>query len=231
MNAVIKFVPNLLTLLNALCGVVACYLVSLSVGNIPVATTVMLLGSIPCDMLDGFLARLLRVQSPIGIDLDSLADVISFGVAPALILSGALRQSGFALPWIALIPAPFSVYRLAKFNHDDRQKNTFIGLPTPAAALYCVGAAATVMTAGRVTGIVLALSAVVVSFLLVSEVPMFGFKSIAKWSLTNKILIVLSLIVSALLLAFYGYSALLWIMGSYIIFNVIRELLRRVARK
>lgn len=224
MNSFVKFIPNLLSLLNASFGVLAIMLVLGGSGTILLPISVLLLGSIPCDMLDGFAARKLHSQSPIGVDLDSLADVISFGVAPAVILAEALYSAGSAFPLMALLIVPFSVYRLAKFNHDTRQTKSFLGLPTPANAVYIFGWSVFMTENGTVTDWAAFANILVLCLLLVSEVPMFGIKTFGQWKPILKILLGVALVGSAVLLGFWGYKAFMIILATYIVFNVVRML-------
>ena len=134
------------------------------------------------DFFDGMSARLLHVSSPIGKELDSLADDITFGFAPSAIvfsfLSG-LHIHILLLPFLAFVMAAFSALRLAKFNLDERQAMGFIGLPTPANALFwgalIVGLGEQLAAMPYVEWIVLAM-VFVSSYLLVSEIPMFALK-------------------------------------------------------
>lgn len=241
-RAFVKFIPNLLSLMNATFGVLAIMLVLGGVGTILLPISVLLLGSIPCDMLDGFAARKLDAKSPIGVDLDSLADVISFGVAPAVILATALQGAGSSFPMMAVLIAPFSVYRLAKFNHDTRQTKSFLGLPTPANAVYIFGWSVFLTendslsslgrfifytASGVVSDPVAFLNILVLCFLLVSEVPMFGIKSFGSWKPVYKVLLGISLALSGLLLALWGYKAFMIIVGAYILFNLLGTTLGR----
>ena len=119
-------IPNLITLGNLLCGVIACYFAAR--GNVQVAALFICLG-IFLDFFDGLAARLLNVASPLGKELDSLADVVTSGVAPGIILLHLLRDN--ASQWLALVAllVPlFAAYRLAKFNLDTRQSHSFLGL-------------------------------------------------------------------------------------------------------
>ncbi len=129
-----KQIPNLLTLCNLLCGVLAAYMASL--GWLHRAAVLMLCG-ILFDFLDGFAARLLKVQSPMGKELDSLADVVTSGVAPAIILFRILMCFQGWRYWalLAFLMPAFAAYRLAKFNLDERQGHSFLGLPVPSNAL------------------------------------------------------------------------------------------------
>lgn len=226
-RAFVKFIPNLLSLMNATFGVLAIMLVLGGVGTILLPISVLLWGSIPCDMLDGFAARKLDAKSPIGVDLDSLADVISFGVAPAVILATALQGAGSSFPMMAVLIVPFSVYRLAKFNHDTRQTKSFLGLPTPANAVYIFGWSVFLTENGVVSDPVAFVNILVLCFLLVSEVPMFGIKSFGSWKPVYKVLLGISLALSGLLLALWGYKAFMITVGAYILFNLLGTTLGR----
>lgn len=144
------------------------------------------------DFVDGMSARLLKVSSPIGKELDSLADVVTFGVAPAsmvfavcssryVLYPEALGVLSYFLPYLAFLLAAFSAIRLAKFNLDTRQSTSFIGLPTPANALFW---ASLIVSYQRVFyspfanywGLVLLLGVCIFSYFLVAEFPMFALK-------------------------------------------------------
>ena len=142
-----RHIPNTITSLNLVSGCIAAYFAAN--GEINFALYFMLLGLL-FDFFDGFTARLLGVSSPIGKELDSLADVVTFGVTPALMLCHVLQLqlpcSGAptfcparVVPYLAFAIAAFSAIRLAKFNLDTRQSHSFIGLPTPANALFWAG--------------------------------------------------------------------------------------------
>jgi CDP-diacylglycerol---serine O-phosphatidyltransferase len=131
----IRHLPNFLTCCNLLCGCFAIVFL-LEERSIPAAYFVW--AACVFDFLDGFVARLLKVSSPIGKELDSLADVVSFGVVPAMVmfkLIGA-HSSLESLPYIGFTIAAFSALRLAIFNLDTRQSDSFIGLNTPANTLF-----------------------------------------------------------------------------------------------
>ena len=129
-----KQIPNLLTLCNLVCGTLAAYMAAL--GWLHRAALLMLAG-ILFDFLDGFAARLLKVQSPMGKELDSLADVVTSGVAPAIILFRLLMCFPGWRYWalIAFLMPAFAAFRLANFNLDERQGHSFLGLPVPSNAL------------------------------------------------------------------------------------------------
>ena len=131
-----RIIPNTITSLNLLCGSIAVFLAT---QNAFLWAFVFILAGAFFDFFDGLSARLLKAPSPIGIQLDSLADDITFGLAPAMMLFCWLRP---ILGWwagLALIMAAFSALRLAKFNVDERQHDSFIGLATPANAIFWGG--------------------------------------------------------------------------------------------
>ena len=140
-----KNIPNTLTCCNLLSGCIATSFAHN--GDIKIAFLFIILGAV-FDFFDGMVARLLHVSSPIGKELDSLADNITFGVAPSMMVFfelGQLNCPDFLeplkgiLPYTAFLIAAFSALRLAKFNIDERQSLSFIGLPTPANALFWGG--------------------------------------------------------------------------------------------
>lgn len=185
-------IPNIITLFNLLCGAMA-ILFAID-GLLNLAALLIGLAAV-FDFLDGMAARLLNVKSDLGKELDSLADVISFGLAPAIVLfiliktNPALQQMGAIapyLPYSALLVAAFSAYRLAKFNIDTLQTNSFRGLPTPANAIFIVSlslisgpdAITTDTFISAVAGNLgfLLLLVPLTSILLISNLPLFAFK-------------------------------------------------------
>lgn len=181
-----NYIPNTITCLNLVSGCVAS--VMALEGNLMYAVVWIMLAAV-FDFFDGFAARLLKAFSPIGKELDSLADVVSFGVAPGMILFVLLSWLAPALPlgglneyipyWAFVIPA-FSGLRLAKFNIDERQTTSFIGLPVPAHALFWSSLGYSVQPLLPQGGVALLVGlmalSLVTSLLLVSEVPMFSLK-------------------------------------------------------
>lgn len=126
-----KHIPNLLTCLNLVIGCVGIYFTL--TGQTPEAFYFVIAGGL-FDFLDGFAARLLKVQSEVGKQLDSLSDLVSFGLLPSFFMLQWLQEASNYY-WVALIIAVFSAIRLAIFNLDDSQSDTFKGLPTPANAI------------------------------------------------------------------------------------------------
>ncbi|MHC1778181.1 MAG: CDP-diacylglycerol--serine O-phosphatidyltransferase [Lentimicrobium sp.] len=214
-----KHIPNSITLLNLISGSVA---VILAVeGKLIPAVALVGLAAV-FDFFDGFLARLLHVKSEIGKELDSLADVISFGLTPSVILFCLIREnpalqshqglSGI-LPYTALLIAAFSALRLAKFNLDTRQSTSFLGLPTPANAMFIVSLALisgsqALQDAGLLSSIAgnlyFQLALIPLScYLLVSEIPLFALKFSGGFSFSaNKLKYILFLFTIIALIAF-----------------------------
>ena len=238
-----KHIPNLITCMNVTSGAFAIFLAMY--GYLPEAACLVLLAMI-FDFFDGLAARLLHVKSELGKELDSLADVVSFGVAPAVLAhflmlevlpEGAVRHFAELAPGMkvmlfcpSLIPA-FSAYRLAKFNLDTRQVSSFIGMPTPANALFWVtlvfGSVYTPELYGRLFGNVytLGVSALILSVLLISELPMFSLKiSGFGWRENkNRYLYFIALIVLAVL---FKAAVLLFVVPLYVFFAVVSALVK-----
>lgn len=177
-------IPNLITLGNLMCGVESIF-ASLVTGNVTLAA-IFICAGIFLDFFDGLAARLLGVASPLGKELDSLADVVTSGIAPAFIMFRIVEEPMkevlplwgvilIMLPFV-LMPA-FAAYRLAKFNIDTRQSHSFLGLPVPSNALLWVGFALAGFSADNLTiGIILAIVAMITNILMISEMPMFSLK-------------------------------------------------------
>ena len=167
-----KHIPNSLTCCNLMCGCMATG--AAFYGNYRWAIVVIIVGAV-FDFFDGMVARLLGVSSPIGKELDSLADVVTFGVAPSAILFYLFHE----VQYPAFLMAAFSALRLAKFNLDTRQTTSFIGLPTPANALFwgslVVGQHAFLVSA-KFNAAFLFLFMFLSCLLLVAEVPLFSLK-------------------------------------------------------
>ncbi|WP_353721431.1 CDP-diacylglycerol--serine O-phosphatidyltransferase [Dyadobacter sp. 676] len=177
-------IPNALTCGNLLCG---CIGVVEAFHNNLILSCVLIGVALIFDFLDGFMARLLKVTSPIGRDLDSLADVVTFGVLPSIIVYQLLMQSipdlfGIWKAYFAFVIAIFSAIRLAKFNNDPRQSDSFIGVPTPANAMLIASLPLIVHTESDFwkdiiidTNNLLILT-VVMSLALVMELPLIALK-------------------------------------------------------
>lgn len=183
MNIIIKNIPNTITSLNLLSGVAG--IVCAFSDRLDVSFILMLAAAV-FDFFDGFAARALGAYSPMGKELDSLADSVSFGLLPAFMLHRLMIfLTGAATIWcyIPLAVALFSVLRLAKFNTDERQTENFIGLATPASAMIC--GSLTYYLLHQTDSILIPLAqghvfipvvCIILSALMVSEIPMFSMK-------------------------------------------------------
>ena len=226
-----RHIPNTITCCNLLSGCVAAMYAF--EGMYPFAFVFIIAGAV-FDFFDGLTARALKVSSPIGKELDSLADVITFGFAPAAMVFSWLRECAdahldmslaFAMPFAAFLLVAFSALRLAKFNVDERQTSSFIGLPTPANALFwgalVLGSHDTIVAQpyGWVAVIVLI---GLFSWLLVAEIPMFSlkFKNLT-WK-SNRIAYTF-LLVSLVLLILLGLNGLSAVIGWYIILSILTQ--------
>lgn len=236
-----KNIPNLITGLNAASGTMAVFMALY--GQIVWAACFIMAGMV-FDFFDGMVARLLHVKSEMGKELDSLADVISFGVAPGLLAHLLIRDlllpegiGGFALLtvyeqiilFIPLLIPVFSAFRLAKFNLDTRQSVSFIGLPVPAHALFWVGL---VFARVKVPALyqaffgnvwVLALCVLILSVLLVSELPMFSLKLSGFGWAANKVVYIYLLTLLVLTVCF-GWAVLPFVIPLYILYCAVRAL-------
>ena len=224
-----KHIPNTLTCCNLISGCVATAFAF--GGRLDMAFMFIFIGAV-FDFFDGMSARLLGVSSPMGKELDSLADDVTFGVAPATMVFFELGVMDYpswleplrpVLPFFAYVMAAFSALRLAKFNLDERQTSSFIGLPTPANALFW----ASLVTGGHdflLTHLYMPVCLVPLiclsSWLLVSEIPMFSlkFKNL-KWK-DNKVSFTF-LLVCIPLIALLGTCSFAAIIVWYILLSLI----------
>ena len=224
-----KHIPNSITCCNLISGCIATGFAF--AGNIKVALLLIIIGAV-FDFFDGMLARLLNVSSPIGKELDSLADVITFGLAPSTIIFSQLHVMSYPtfleplrdyLPYAAFIMAAFSALRLAKFNLDERQALGFIGLPTPANALFwgslLVGVGEKLETRPWALYFILA-GVLISSWLLVSEIPMFALK-FKHWSFKGNEVKYIFLITCCPLVFIFGISSFAIIIAWYVILSAI----------
>ena len=179
---IVKHIPNTITSMNLFLGIMG--VICTFDGDFKTAFILMLAAAV-CDFCDGFAARLLGAYSNVGKELDSLADMVSFGLLPAIMLHRLMLtiNGESALCYIPLIIAILSAIRLAKFNVDERQTENFIGLATPACAMICGSFAyyvsndpESVLHSWAATTYFIPVCAVILSLLLVSEIPMFSMK-------------------------------------------------------
>ena len=218
-----KHIPNTITCCNLISGCIATYFAFQ--GDFTLALLFIIIGAV-FDFFDGMSARLLGVSSPIGKELDSLADDITFGFAPSAIVFSYLCTFHIHLPYVpflAFIMAAFSALRLAKFNLDERQALGFIGLPTPANALFWGSLICGLQEHGFVfDGLewVILIGTFISSYLLIAEIPMFALK-FKHWGWKGneiKYIFVLSCIPLLLILGISGFAA---IIAWYVVLSVV----------
>ena len=215
-----KQIPNLLTCANLFSGCIG--IVYAFNGDLKMVAFFVIISGI-FDFFDGFAARLLHVKSDIGKELDSLADVISFGFLPGVIMFQLLKINSPTdfLPYAAFIIPVFSALRLAKFNIDSRQTEDFIGLNTPMNTFFIISLPYLINDLAWLSNVYVLLGiTLVVSYLLISELKLFSMKiNNLKWE-PNKYKFIF-LIISLVLLAFLKFAALPIILMLYILFSQI----------
>jgi len=242
-----SFVPSMFTTFNLICGVIGVVL-ALN-GKIQFAM-LLLFGGALFDFVDGFVARLLKVSGDFGKELDSLADVITFGFLPGAMMFAIQEVFLFdkvstigkfnALQWfyyvIPLMIPVFSALRLAKFNIDTRQKESFIGLPTPAAGVF-FASLAWILTYRPVgvwhyvnNPLAVSIMIVIFSFLLVSEIPLFSLK-FKKFKGKDNSIRFIFLFSSLLILVLLKLEGFPFVVILYIFLSLIKPLLVKIIYK
>ena len=214
-----KHIPNSITCCNLISGCIATTFAF--AGDAKMALLWIIIGAV-FDFFDGMSARLLHVPSPIGKELDSLADDVTFGVAPATILFSELSVLEYPgvlfgikdyIPYVAFLMAAFSALRLAKFNLDERQTTSFIGLPTPANALFwssLIVSNPSWLESSPYSIFILLMMLAVSCYLLVSELPMFALK-FKQWGWKGNEVKYCFAVLSIVCLAVFGLLEAWWI--------------------
>ena len=228
MNPIVRNIPNSITCLNVLSGCLA--IVAAAKGSAPMwglmafqwAFIFIAIGAV-ADFLDGFAARALHAYSNLGKELDSLCDLVTFGVAPAMIMFHLLAETEAPqwLPWTAMLIPISGALRLARFNIDTRQTTSFIGMPIPANAIFWIGYAA------LLTGGVQFLSAwyiflpvlVVECWLMNSPLRMFSLK-IKDFNLKKNAPQLLLIIAAAVFCFTLGVGGLMWLIVFYVLLSL-----------
>lgn len=231
--SIVKHIPNTITSCNLISGCISIYL---TLNGFHFAAALMIFAAAIFDFFDGFAARMLDAKSPIGGELDSLSDVVSFGVAPSFILADHMEMMGVewmvggvnVFVFMAFVLAAFAAVRLAKFNIDARQTSSFLGLPVPAVGLFIASLSIMMM---RINENGLLMKAVnnpcffivmilVFSWLMISEVPFFSFKVKSLRFADNKLRYVL-IVFAVVSFAVLQWVALPFIFLFYILLSVI----------
>ena len=221
------YIPNTITCLNLLCGTLATVLALNPVMSPGYFTAqewaFILIGLAACfDFWDGFSARLLGAYSPMGKELDSLSDLVSFGIAPAMLVMSTML--GFsAHPYVALVSLLIVVcgaLRLAKFNVDTRQTTSFVGLPIPANAIFWIGALGWINVHGYPGDVVMCVLVAVVSLLMVSEIKMFSLK-FSSWDFKPNVRRYVILLATVLFVITDGLAGLAWTIVLYVLISLL----------
>jgi len=219
----VRHLPNFLTSMNLLCGCLG--IVAVFEGAVDQALWYVIVACV-FDFFDGFAARMLGVSSPIGKELDSLADMVTFGVLPSLTMYRMIDtlSSSDYLPYLAFLLAIFSALRLAKFNIDENQKEVFIGLPTPANALFITSLIYLPRSFDVLVSSDFALAGITIvfSFLLVAPVELFALK-FKTFSWKENRLKFTFLALTVLLLSVWQLSALPFVILTYVAVSLLKN--------
>lgn len=221
MKKFIAMVPNTLTLMNLFCGMMA---ITYAFSGDLVMVFWMVMASAVFDFLDGFAARVLRAYSALGADLESLSDMVSFGVVPGMVVYQLLSMD-FAWPWVGFLVTLFSALRLAKFNNDTRQGDEFRGLATPACTMMIVSLGAVYQSSPdsfwwiAQPWFLISLS-VVLSALLVSDLVMFALK-FKSFGIRTNALRYGFMLASLLIILLTGYVSLSIVVLLYIVISLV----------
>lgn len=225
-NRITRHIPNTITCCNLLSG---CMAVMAAFNADAWHTLIWVVAGALFDFCDGLSARLIKAYSPLGKELDSLADLVTFGLAPSMLCLMTLRQYEYACqtletiyPYIGLVLVVFAALRLAKFNTDERQTSSFLGLAVPANALFWCGLFQMDLSAVPAAPWIVGALVILFAGLMVSEIPMFSlkFKSL-KWA-DNKIRFIF-LIVSLIILILLQERGLAAVIGWYIILSILTK--------
>lgn len=227
-------IPNTITLLNLFCGCIA--VIFAFHRDFEMAFAFVCLG-IFLDFFDGFFARLFKVSSPLGLQLDSLADMVTSGVAPGLVmhqmmvsnLASANVEQFQIFPYLGFIITLGSCFRLANFNIDTRQTDSFIGLPTPANALFIMSLPLVLKTTDSFVVVealnnqwILLVISLFSAYILNAEIPLFSLK-IKNFNFKDNAIQVVFLLISVLLLVFFQYLGIPLLILTYVLMSVINN--------
>ena len=236
---IVKHIPNSITSMNLLCGALG--VIYAFQGQLDIAFYLMLAGA-ACDFCDGFAARLLKAYSPMGKELDSLADLITFGFLPSIMLYKCMDiyHPGEWYCYLPLVIVVFSALRLAKFNIDERQSENFIGLATPACAMIC-GSFAFIAQydINNIVGMftestwMIPAGSAILSLLLVSNLPMVSMKfkkdapADLKWTRIAFLAVSVIAFAVTLILGQHFSHAVLFIFLAYILMNAVSAVFKK----
>ncbi len=235
MNIKLFTIPNFLTLGNLFCGCLAVLVLTTEIGvkcsYVPVVLLVLLMLSLLFDLLDGMVARAMKINSEIGVQLDSLADMVTFGFFPGILMFKlinmvAVKETAIPFAWVAgLLIVLFSALRLAKFNVDTEQSTYFKGLATPANTIlifsfYWIFQYNHVIINPNFDQIFLVIISIVLSILLIANIPLFSFK-FKGFAWNDNHYKYVFLIISIILLILFQMNSVPFIILLYIIISII----------
>lgn len=219
-------IPNSITCINLIAGVSAIILASK--GNdlwngLPAyqwSYIFVAIGAL-ADFFDGFMARMLNAYSNLGKELDSLCDLVTFGVAPSIILFNAILDNNGQewVAWISIFIPVCGALRLAKFNIDDRQTISFIGLPIPANAIFWIGFTAMYYGLGGISAWIVVPAILLMGDLMLSSIKMYSLK-FSDWSFKNNVMRYSLIIAAIMFVITSGLSGLMWLIIYYVISSV-----------
>lgn len=237
-----KHIPNLLTLGNLLCGTIAT--IFAVEGNFTAAALFVIAG-ILFDFLDGFVARLLKVSGELGKQLDSLADMVTSGVVPGVIMFNMIHNNSFdtlnlfddsflEVALLGLLLTLGACYRLAKFNLDTRQSDSFIGLPTPAMSLFVISLPL-IQQSSEIEFVqnlisnnyFLIIITLLLTYIMNAEIPLFSLK-FKNYSFQKNWIIYAFLLFSLLLILLLNYLSIPIIIMLYVILSLVKNLTPKI---
>ena len=239
MNNIKRNIPNLITISNLTCGLFA--IIFSFQGNLANASLCIFLGAF-LDFFDGFVARILKVSGEFGKQLDSLADMTTFGIAPGFILfqfifylennkiiDHTMNMGDFLFPSVIALGIPIlSAYRLAKFNLDKKQTNLFIGLPTPALAIFIAAIPQINFQQFPMFADIklIVFFAIVMPLLLIVKIPLFSLKFNNNEKINSRINFLRIILIVAFLIFFFifKFAAIPFIVILYLILSIINNI-------
>lgn len=228
-HSIKSYIPNVLTTFNMLSGCIAIYM-AFNVGNKigcadgAVWTIVAIAAAAVFDFLDGASARLLKAYSNIGKDLDSLSDMVSFGVAPAMLVLNVMLQYS-ATPWLcfaAFLLPMFGGLRLAVFNNDTEQTTSFRGLPIPANAIFWIGVYGWISRYGYPGTAVMVILIVLLSLAMVGRFKMFSLK-FKNFDFSENFCRYVIIVAAIVFVIIYGLAGLSWAILLYFLLSLLRR--------
>lgn len=227
-NKVISFIPNILTLCNLLSGCIAIYM-AFHLNTPPMGGLqglhwcwIFIAAAAVFDFCDGASARGLHAYSNIGAELDSLSDVVSFGVAPAMLMLNTMvaNQAPLWLAFVPLLVAAFGALRLAIFNVDTTQTTTFRGLPIPANAIFWIGISAWIQQHGYPGSVAIVVLTLLMSWLMVSRLRMFSLK-LKSFAVRENFRRYALILATVMFIITEGVAGLIWAIVLYILISAV----------